>query len=476
MKVLFASSEVFPFSKTGGLGDMANFLPKSLNNIGVEVTVISPYYRSVIPYHKQMTYVGSKELYIGDYHTIVNYYRYILDNTEFIFIQNQQSFERDHFYGYDDDDLRFITFSYAVLEYVDLMKEIPQLIHVNDWQSAPIPFLLDVHYRYKEKYQFIHTLLSIHNLNYQGNFSKFSAKYFNMDFNYTYMHFGDVNYLKTGILKATKINTVSPQYRNEILTEDFGFTLDGSLRERKRDLVGILNGIDFDVFNSETDQLIVKNFSSRNLKVGKKTNKEAILNYFGIEDGNLDAPVISYIGRLVSQKGIHLMEQTLEDLVYHSNAYLVVLGSGDQYFQNYFNYLKNKYPDRVLFYEGYNEKLAHQIYAGSDIFLMPSMFEPCGLGQMIAMRYGTIPLVRETGGLKNTVEPYNKYDNTGTGFSFYDPDPYVFKEKIFEAIDLYNNSPNKWGQLMRRAMKTDFSLESMAKQYLKLYQEIVGGK
>lgn len=476
MKILFASSEVFPFSKTGGLGDIANFLPKSINELGSEVTVISPYYRSVIPYHKHMTYVGTKELFVGNYHTIVNYYRYILDNTEFIFVQNQQSFERDSFYGYDDDDLRFMVLSYAVLEYVDLMDEAPQIIHVNDWQTAPIPFLLDVHYRYKEKYQFIHTLLTIHNLNYQGNFSKFAATYFKMDFNHTYMHFGDVNYLKTGIIKATKINTVSPQYRNEILSEAFGFTLDGSLRERQKDLTGILNGIDYEVFNSETDKLIVKNFTSRNLKASKRANKEAIYHYFGLENANLDVPLVSYIGRLVSQKGIHLMEQTLEDLVYHSNANIVILGSGEHYYQNYFHYLKNKHPERVFFYEGYNEKLAHQIYAGSDIFLMPSLFEPCGLGQMIAMRYGTIPLVRETGGLKDTIVPYNKYENTGTGFSFYDIDPYVFKEKVFEALELFNNQPTKWQQLIRRALDVDFSLEKMAKSYINLYEKIVGGK
>lgn len=475
MKILFASPEVFPFSKSGGLGDMANFLPKSISKLGEDIVVISPYYRTVIPFRSKMKYVGTKEVYVGDYHTIVNYYSLKQDGLEFVFVQNQQSFERDELYGYYDDDLRFMLFSYAVLEYVDLMKQSPQIIHVNDWQTAPIPFLLDVHYRYLDKYRYIHTLLTIHNLNYQGNFGDVSAKYFKMNFDHTYMHFNDVNYLKAGIMKATKINTVSPSYRNEILTEEYGFTLDGSLRMREHDLTGILNGIDYEVFNSETDSLIVKNFNTRNLKASKLENKKAVLNYFGHNE-NVEAPLISFIGRLVDQKGIHFMEQTLEDLVYHSNANIVILGSGNYYYQNYFNYLKNKHPNRVFFYEGYNEELAHLIYAGSDIFLMPSVFEPCGLGQMIAMRYGTIPLVRETGGLRDTVIAYDKYKNSGTGFSFYEPNAYVFKEKIYEALALYNDEPAKWSQLIRRAYQQDFSLEKMANNYLNLYKEIIGGK
>lgn len=472
MKILFATSEVFPYSKSGGLGDMASFLPKSLNKIGEEVIVITPYYRSVIPFSKELKYLGTKELYVGSHHTVVNYYSLIEGNTKIVFVQNQQAFERDNYYGYDDDALRFMILSYAVLEYVDLMDLPPQIIHVNDWQTSAIPHLLDVHYREQDKYRYIHTLLTIHNLNYQGNFGTEISSFFKTDFDFTYVHFGDVNLLKSGIVKASKINTVSPSYRNEILGNEFGFSLDGSLGDRKKDLVGILNGIDYEVFNPETDPYIDYHFTTRNLKVGKQHNKISVLNYFNVYDRD-EMPLISYIGRLVSQKGIHLMEQTLEDLIYHSNATIVILGSGDNHYQNYFNYLKNKYPNRVLYYEGYNEELAHKIYAGSDIFLMPSMFEPCGLSQMMSMRYGTIPIVRETGGLRDTVTSYNKFKNTGTGFSFYEPNAYIFKEKIYEALELYNNEPTKWGQLMRRAMKEDFSLNKMAKSYQKLYKEIV---
>ncbi|MDY0277729.1 MAG: glycogen/starch synthase, partial [Acholeplasma sp.] len=324
MRVLFAASEVFPFSKTGGLADMGNFLPLSLNKIGHNVTVITPYYLGISKYHQSMQFLGEKTVFYGDQKTTVNFFRLEHKGVEVVFVQNQHFFERDRLYGYDDDDQRFIVFSYAVLEYVDMMNEVPQIIHVNDWQTATIPFLLDEHYRYRSKYQYIHTLLTIHNLEYQGSFSLDTAKYFNVDFNYTYIHFDAVNYLKTGIERATKINTVSPNYRNEIVTSKYGFSLDGSLVKRTADLLGILNGIDYDIFNPETDELIAKNYSTRNLKLGKKTNKKAVLEYFGMKN-DLDRPLLVYIGRLAKQKGINFFEESLETLINTKNFSLVIL-------------------------------------------------------------------------------------------------------------------------------------------------------
>ena len=475
MNVLFGSSEVFPFSKTGGLADIASFLPKALNKIGHNVITVTPYYPSIAKYHNDLVYLGTKTIYFGLDNTKVNYYELSDGDNKIIFVQNQHYFERDFFYGYDDDDIRFMVFSYAVLELVDILKDIPQIIHVNDWQSAPIPFLLDRHYRYREKYQYIHTLLTIHNLQYQGSFGLNSSRLFNVEFDYTYVHFNSVNYLKTGIETATKINTVSPNYRNEIMTEQFGFTLDGALRKRESDLSGILNGIDLEVFDPEKDPSIIKNYTSRNLKLGKFTNKKELMKNFDIKVTK-EQPLISYIGRLAVQKGINLMKEVLEDVINNSNAVFMFLGSGDEEYQNYFQYLRNKYPAKVAYYQGYNEDLAHKIYAASDIFLMPSEFEPCGLGQMISMRYGTIPIVREVGGLKDSVVPYNKYNNTGTGFSFYDQNKDVFKDKIFEAINLFNNEPRKWSELIRRALNEDFGLERMAKEYSNLYKKIIGGK
>jgi len=475
MNVLFASSEVFPFSKTGGLADIASFLPKALNKIGHNVITVTPYYPSIARYHNDLVYLGTKTIYFGLDNTKVNYYELSDGDNKIIFVQNQHYFERDFFYGYEDDDIRFMVFSYAVLELVDILKDIPQIIHVNDWQSATIPFLLDRHYRYREKYQYIHTLLTIHNLQYQGSFGLNSSRLFNVEFDYTYVHFNSVNYLKTGIETATKINTVSPNYRNEIMTEQFGFTLDGALRKRESDLSGILNGIDLEVFDPEKDPSIIKNYTSRNLKLGKFTNKKELMKNFDIKVTK-EQPLISYIGRLAVQKGINLMKEVLEDVINNSNAVFMFLGSGDEEYQNYFQYLRNKYPAKVAYYQGYNEDLAHKIYAASDIFLMPSEFEPCGLGQMISMRYGTIPIVREVGGLKDSVVPYNKYNNTGTGFSFYDQNKDVFKDKIFEAINLFNNEPRKWSELIRRALNENFGLERMAKEYSNLYKKIIGGK
>lgn len=475
MNVLFASSEVFPFSKTGGLADIASFLPKALNKIGHNVITVTPYYPSIAKYHNDLVYLGTKTIYFGLDNTKVNYYELSDGDNKIIFVQNQHYFERDFFYGYDDDDIRFMVFSYAVLELVDILKDIPQIIHVNDWQSAPIPFLLDRHYRYREKYQYIHTLLTIHNLQYQGSFGLNSSRLFNVEFDYTYVHFNSVNYLKTGIETASKINTVSPNYRNEIMTEQFGFTLDGALRKRESDLSGILNGIDLEVFNPETDSSISKNYTSRNLKLGKFANKEQLMKNFDIKVTKAQ-PLISYIGRLAVQKGINLMKEVLEDVINNSNAVFMFLGSGNEEYQNYFQYLRDKYPNKVAYYQGYNEDLAHQVYAASDIFLMPSEFEPCGLGQMISMRYGTIPIVTEVGGLKDTIIPYNKYTNSGTGFSFYNQNKDVFKDKIFEAINLFNNEPRKWSELIRRSLNEDFGLERMAKEYSNLYKKIIGGK
>lgn len=474
MNVLFASSEVFPYSKTGGLADIASFLPKALRKIGHNVTTITPYYKDIRKYHDELKFLGTKTIYFGLDSTKVNYYLLKNEEEQIIFVENSHYFERDYFYGFEDDDIRFMVFSYAVLELVDLLDESPQIIHVNDWQTAVIPYLLDKHYRYREKYQYIHTLLTIHNLEYQGVFGLNTAKLFNAEFDYTYIHFNSVNYLKTGINTASKINTVSPNYKNEILTQEYGFTLDGALYNRKDDLHGILNGIDYDVFDPKTDNLIYKNYTSRNLKLSKFNNKVQLLNKFGV-NVTKEQPLISYIGRLATQKGIELLMESLEDVINNSKGVIMILGSGDFNYENYFQNLRNKYPDRVAFYRGYNEELAHKIYAGSDILLMPSNFEPCGLGQMIAMRYGTIPIVREVGGLKDTVKPYNKFKNTGTGFSFYDKNKEVFKDKIFEAINLFNNEPKKFSQLIRRALNEDFSLDQMAKAYEVLYNKIIGG-
>ena len=474
MKVLFVSSEAFPFSKTGGLADMAFFLPKSLHQIGHEVKIVTPYYRQVQKFHQHMKMIGSKTIQMGGLETIVNYYQSTHQDITYIFVQNMHYFERDELYGYNDDAERFTCFSYAVLELMDLLDDYPHILHLNDWQSGMIPYLLDEHYRHRnDAYYSIHTLLTIHNLEYQGSFDPYVSRFFNTQFNYTYIHFDRVNFLKSGIERATRINTVSPTYRNEVMTPEYGFTLDGALGKRYHDFSGILNGLDEDVFNPKTDHLITAPYGLQNFVSGKRKNKQDILHHFNL-NRDLNAPLITYVGRLATQKGINLMTHVIEDVIAYSNANFILMGSGNDSYQNYFRYLTGKYPDRVANYIGFNEEMAHKLYASSDLFMMPSRFEPCGLGQMIAMKYGSLPIVRETGGLKDTVIPYNRFTGDGTGFTFSNYDAYDFKEKIFESIYVYNHDQKAFKTLVRQAMKRDNSLKQMALSYEKLYHIILG--
>lgn len=473
MKIAFVASEVFPYSKTGGLADIAQFLPKALTNIGVKVSIFTPYYKSIGNMHDKLTYIGRKTIKMADYETDFNYFKLREDNLDIIFVQNQIFFERDNLYGYDDDALRFTGFSFAVLEGLLLLDYIPNLIHVNDWQSALIPYLLDTHYRWKEDYKYLHTLLTIHNLEYQGSFNREVYKYFNNDFDYTYIHFDSVNFLKTGIERATKINTVSPNYSKEILTQEFGFSLDGALNKRKNDLLGILNGIDDSVFNPKTDPFIYK-YDYKTYQTGKVENKKLLYDKFNLGN-DYEAPLLVYIGRFANQKGLWMIKDSIESIISQTNAKFFILGSGDNNYANYFRYLTNKYPNQTGNYIGFNEELAHLLYASSDLFLMPSEFEPCGLGQMISMKYGSLPIVRETGGLKDTVIPYNKYTGEGTGFSFRNKSSLEFKDKIYEGVTLYLKQPNVFKRLVKEAMNTNYTNELMAKNYYNLYKEILGG-
>ncbi len=474
MRVFFVSSEAFPFSKTGGLADMAYFLPNGLNALGHDVKILTPYYKSIGKYHDKMHFIGRKNIQIGGLETIVNYFGMTYDGLSYIFIQNMHYFERENLYGYPDDAERFTCFDYAILEFMDMTDSYPDILHINDWQTGMIPYLLDEHYRLKnECYHNIHTLLTIHNLQYQGSFDPYVSRFFNTPFNYTYMHFDRVNFLKAGISRATKINTVSPTYCKEILDMTYGFSLDGALWQRKADLSGILNGIDKRVFNPSADPFIESPYTIHNVFSHKKINKEAILNHFNLTI-DLETPLFTFVGRLADQKGIDLILNTLDDVIHHSNAQVILMGSGENNYEQQIRDLTNKYPTRIGHHIGFNEQLAHQLYAAADFFLMPSKFEPCGLGQMIAMTYGTLPIVRETGGLKDTVIPYNKFTNEGTGFSFKDYDAVQLKDKMFEAIAVFHHQKQTFHKLIKQAMSLDFSTEKMAKAYETLYQQILG--
>lgn len=474
MNIAFVSAEVFPYSKTGGLADIAHFLPKGLAKFGHHITVITPYYHSISKYHHEMELLGRNTITMGGIETIVNFYVIKNEDLDIVFIQNMHYFERDKFYGYNDDAERFTCFSYAALELLEKLEHFPEILHINDWQSGIIPYLLDTHYRQRNnKYNKLHTLLTIHNLEYQGTFDTYTSRFFNSEFNYTYIHFDKVNFLKTGIERSTRINTVSPTYKDEILTRKFGFTLDGALMNRYDSLSGILNGIDDETFNPKLDKYI-DNYDLKTYKKGKMNNKIRLYKEKNLTF-DMNKPLISYIGRYANQKGLWMIKDVVEEIIHHTDANFFFLGSGDQTYENYFKYLTEKYPNRVTNFIGYNEALAHQIYAASDIFMMPSEFEPCGLGQMIAMKYGTLPIVRETGGLKDTVEPYNKFTISGTGFSFANLSSLEFKDKLYESINLFHENRDNFNLLIQQAMKKDYSNDKMALSYIELYKDILGG-
>ncbi len=470
MKILFCSAEVVPFSKTGGLADVSGSLPKEIAKTE-EITVITPLYNNDIISSYNLKPLGNRSFLMADEKITVNYYGFIKDNVSYVFVQHEL-LTREQLYGYLDDDKRFFIFNYAILEYISLINKTFDLIHLNDWQVGVVPFLLKNLYINKPLYKNIKTLISIHNLQFQGSFSKEIFKFTNTPFSYDYIHFDDFNFLKASILLADAINTVSKTYKEEIQTAFFGKTLDGLLRERSDVLYGIINGIDYDVYNPETDSHIPFNYNRNRFVTGKRENKSHFLKSVGL-DHVTSIPLVSFISRLTDQKGIDLMMATLEESINQSNANFAILGSGEDKYEMYFRALAHKYPKRVYTYIGFSNELAQLIYAASDIFMMPSLFEPCGLSQLISMRYGTLPVVRETGGLKDTVNPYNKFTNEGEGFSFSNYNAHEFKDALLSAISLYNNNQHVFRILQTQAMKKDFSLQTMGEEYLKLYKTIL---
>ncbi len=326
---------------------MASFLPKSLSSLGHEVRVITPYYQSI---KENLERIGTSRIRFGGIETIVHFHRLVKNGITYVFVQNMHYFERDMLYGYNDDAERFSCFAYAILEYLDVASFPADILHLNDWQTGMVPFLLDAHYRHKgDPYRFLPTVLTIHNLEYQGSFETYVSRFFNTDFDHTYVHFGRVNFLKAGIERATRINTVSPSYRSEVLGHEYGFSLDGALKKRETDFYGILNGIDHAVFDPKTDSLIERNYGIKDVHSGKRINKTKLLQDIRL-DVDPDVPLIAYIGRLAAQKGVNLMTRTLEDVIVHSKARFMLMGSGNDSYQKIFRYLTNTYPNKVANY------------------------------------------------------------------------------------------------------------------------------
>lgn len=470
LNILFVSPEVAPLAKTGGLADVAGSLPKALAQRGHDVRVVMPRYRQI----KDVTYLTDLPVEMdGSLETAI-IRRATLSGTAAVpvyLIDNYKYFYRDGMYGYPDDDARFNFFCKAVLSLLPWVDFRPDIIHCNDWQTGPIPLFLKVKHEDNPFYLRTATIFTIHNLQYQGHFPRETLRLMALGDEFFVPErlefYGKVNFMKAGLLYADLLNTVSKKYALEIQTPELGEGLDGLLRKRAADLRGILNGIDYEEFNPATDPRIAVNYDASSPE-GKKENKKALQQE--LELPVVDVPLLALISRLVNQKGLDLLAAILDPLL-QQDVQLVLLGSGEDYYQQLFSQYKVKYRRKMAVKIGFDPDLAQRIYAGADIFLMPSRFEPCGLSQMISLRYGTVPVVRSTGGLEDTIFDFHQHPDKANGFSFYEYTPQAFLETINRALNVYRTQPQEWRKLVERGMLADFSWSASAAQYEKMYRE-----
>lgn len=477
MKVLFASGEAAPFFKTGGLGDVAYALPKELAKQGVDIRVVLPnYVQMPQEYKEQLEEIRHFRFQLGEKNVYCGIKSLKLEGVTYYFIDNLSYFDRRSLYGEWDDGERFGYFSTAIIEMLEVIDWIPDIVHCNDWHTAMVPVLLVDRYHWKNRLRHIRKVFTIHNLRFQGIFEpSILANVFGTGYN-TYTHDGlqwkdRVNFMKGAINFSDIVTTVSPTYAKEIMTPEFGEQLEGALLYNQWKVRGIINGIDYDINNPETDPLIPYHFNVDDLS-GKKANKQALQESVGLPVRD-DVPIIGMVSRLTDQKGFQLIEERLEELLSQAEVQIVLLGTGEARFEHSFRYFEQKYPDKMKSLIKFDLKTAQLIYAGSDMFLMPSAFEPCGLSQMMSMRYGTLPIVHETGGLKDTVQPYNQYTGEGTGFSFNGFNSWNLLSTIYRALTVYYQRPDHWAGLVRQAMEKDFSWQQPTQQYLDIYRSLL---
>ncbi|MGE8206494.1 glycogen synthase GlgA [Heyndrickxia sp. NPDC080065] len=474
MNVLFVASECAPFVKTGGLGDVIGALPFALKDQGVKVSVILPKYGD-LPFSvkEKLTLMQSIEVPVGWRHQYCGIERLEFNHIQFYFLDNEYYFKRHGSYGFFDDGERFAFFSSAVLEVLPYLDDRPDVLHCHDWQTGPVSVLLKAHYKTHPFYQDMKTVFTIHNLKYQGVYPKtvlydlldLSELYFQMD---GLEFYGNVSYMKAGLAYSDILTTVSPTYSIEIQNAYYGEKLDGFLRKRKNSLHGIINGIDTNLYNPLNDQYIYTPYDSYDGKILNKLQLQEEL----ILPVDVNIPVISMVTRLVEQKGIDLILHVIQEML-RLNGQLIILGTGEEKYERALKELACQYPHQVSVHTYFDEKLARKIYAGSDIFLMPSKFEPCGIGQLLSLKYGTLPIVRETGGLKDTVQPYNEFTDEGYGFSFTNYNAHDMLYTLERAVWFFRFQPNKWKRLVERAMSLDFSWQSSSKEYKKIYKSLI---
>jgi starch synthase len=474
VKVLFAVSECGPFAKSGGLADVAGSLPKELMNLGTDVRVILPKYGTIAEsYKNEMIKVKEFTVPIGWRNQYCGIEELTHQGITFYFVDNEYYFKRDRLYGYFDDGERFAYFDRAVLEALAQLNFFPDVLHCHDWHTAMIPFLLRTEYYKRKGYGQMRTVFTIHNLQFQGIFPKeILGELLGVDqgsFHQDKLEFfGNINFMKGGLVAADEITTVSPTYKEEIQTVEYGEKLDGLLRKRQDDLVGILNGIDEDFYNPATDPLIYQTFTAND--PGKKAlNKREIQKRFGLPECE-GTPLLVMVSRLTKQKGLELVKCVLREIL-QEDLQVIVLGTGDHEYEEHLRHVARIYPEKLKVYTGFNEELAHKLYAAADLFLMPSQFEPCGLGQLIAMKYGAIPIVRETGGLNDTVHAWNEFTGEGNGFSFRNFNAHDMLFTIQRAISFYHD-PIVWGSIVKQAMAMDYSWAQSAHKYNQLYREL----
>ncbi|MCL2108731.1 MAG: glycogen synthase [Oscillospiraceae bacterium] len=478
MKILYAASEAQPFAASGGLADVAGSLPKALVKEGHECAVVMPLYKNTIKpeYREKFIFLTNFNIPVGWRTQYCGVFTYELDGVKYYFLDNEYYFMRDFgIYGYYDDAERYAFFSRAVLEMLTRIDYQPDIINSNDWQCALIPVYFQIYYKYNHLLRNIRNVFTIHNIAYQGQYGlNLLEEILSIPRHMKNIveYDSDCNFMKGAIEVADKVTTVSPTYALEILDPWFAHGLDRILKTKKYKTCGFLNGIDYDMYNPQTDKDIPAKFSLKS-KAGKKACKAALLEEVGLlkspDSDQTDEPVIGIISRLVDHKGFDLVKEVFDGIV-QKGCKVVILGSGDTHYEKFFTDMHYRYPDKVSFTCGYIPALAKRIYAGADMFLMPSKSEPCGLAQMISLRYGTVPIVRATGGLKDSIVDCG--DENGTGFTFLTYNAGDMLNAIERACNAYHDK-KAWSNLVTRAMKADFSWSVSAKLYIGLYEELL---
>ena len=478
MKVLFATSECVPFVKTGGLADVVGALPAELCREGCEARVILPKYSAIAQKYKdQMRYIDNIYIKMGWRSQYCGVFDLKIGDVTYYFVDNEFYFGNDPIYGDISVDVeRFAFFDKAVLALLQVIDFWPDVIHCNDWQTGMIPVLLRAHYPYDDRYNKIKTVMTIHNLKFQGVYDKktiadvceLEDSYFTPD---KLEFYKDASFLKGGLVYADYITTVSKTYSREIMSDYFGENLNGLLSAKADRVTGIINGINYEEWNPATDGFIENNYNLRNFVSQKKLNKLALQKQFGLEE-NEGKFLIGMVTRLTGQKGLDLVECVMDNIFENGDVQMIILGTGEAQYENMLRHFEWKYKGSLASLIMFDNAASHKIYAGCDAFLMPSLFEPCGLSQMISMRYGTLPIVRETGGLRDSVEPYNEYENTGTGFSFANYNAHEMLGIINYAKKTWYDNKKSWQAMVKRAMKSDFSWANSAKEYIDVYNRI----